>query len=282
MGRPRQAIPGLARAVFGRGPRVAHRPYPLAPDSFVPNGALAGLRPRRVLRRLVIGLWPRVLAQIVRSFYADRLGSVALLMCAVILTYGGGAAMFWFHAIYLGEGGPAISPWLHWALDSTAGFIGLTPPISIILPVAAWVTAPASGSINPAGSRRPIRFAVIGGVLLALVAAPGPVLHDTFLGRGTWLADQITEWWGGHEYHEWTGTPQEASIPVKIGQQIAAGALIYVCLMWIAVCLLRWLAPAPPQHSRVNARVGRPAEASRYRLGPTSAGPRRHTGGWST
>ena len=195
---------------------------------------------------------------VVGSFYADRLGWVALAVAAVVLTYGGGAAMFWFHAIYLGEGGPRISPWLHWSLDSTAGFVGLTPPIALILPVAAWLSAPANGSINPAGSRRPFRFALIGGILLALVAAPGPILHDNLIGRGTWLADEITERWGGHEYYHSVGVPYHAPVSVKIGQQIAAGVVIYVSLLWTVVHLLRLAHPPapPPRPRRAQRRWG--------------------------
>jgi hypothetical protein len=77
-----------------------------------------------------------------------------LALCAIALTYGGGAAMFWFHAIELGEGGPAISPWPHWGLDSTAGFLGLTPLIAVIVPVAAWAAVDAGGGCGPGGSPR--------------------------------------------------------------------------------------------------------------------------------
>jgi hypothetical protein len=73
------------------------------------------------------------------DYYRDRLARRALIVCALALAYGGGAVMFWVHAVYLGEKGPAISPYLHWALDSTAGFIGLTPPLAVILPLAAAV-----------------------------------------------------------------------------------------------------------------------------------------------
>lgn len=243
MGRSRYAIPGLARAVFGRGSRVVHRRLPLTPDGFVRPEALRQLRPSRVIPRLAYGLRPHVLRQLVRSFYSDRLAWAALVVCAVTLTYGGGAAMFWFHAIYLEEGGPEISPWLHWMLDSTAGLIGLTPPIAVILPLATWVTGRGPmGSINPAGSRRPTRFALVGGALLAFVTAPGPVLHDTFIGRGTWLADLITDRWGGHEHSYAVGTPQEASVLLEMGQQIAVGVVIYPSVMWITVRVLRGLA----------------------------------------
>ena len=47
----------------------------------------------------------------VRTFYAQHRGWRGLLISSLILTYAGGAVMFWYHAIYLGEGGPAISPW---------------------------------------------------------------------------------------------------------------------------------------------------------------------------
>jgi hypothetical protein len=166
--------------------------------------------------------------------------------------------MFWFHAIYLGEGGPSISPYLHWALDSTAGFLGLTPAIAIIIPLAAW-TAMEPG---PGGARigrvRAGRFALVGGVLLALVTAPAPLFHDNFLARGTWLGEHITDMWGGSQYvsahvhHE-----VEASPLFEMGQQVVAGIPTYIPLMFVGLLLARAMArlgrggvtPAPAEQS---------------------------------
>jgi hypothetical protein len=182
----------------------------------------------------------RYLAAVIRDFYGDPLAWLGLAICTVILTYIGGASMFWFHAMYLGEGGPAISPWLHWGLDSSAGFLGLTPFIAVIIPIAAWTAMlPGPGEIT-IGHVRAFRFALVGGVLLALVTAPAPLFHDTFLARGTWLADHITERWGGPEYltghvhHRDEGTPL-----ISMVQQIGWGIVTYVPLMLVALTAVR-------------------------------------------
>lgn len=169
----------------------------------------------------------------VRDYYADQVAWAGLALCTLVLTYGGGAAMFWFHAIHLGEGGPAISPWLHWGLDSTAGFLGLTPLIAVILPVAAWATVDAGGRVR-AG-----RFAVVGGGMLALVAAPAPLFHDTFLARGTWLAGRITELWGDPRYASVAAHHHHESPLFEMGQQVLAGVAIYVPLTWLGLMLAR-------------------------------------------
>jgi hypothetical protein len=179
---------------------------------------------------------------LMRDFYADPVAWAGLAVCTLILTYGGGAVMFWFHAIYLGEGGPAVSPYLHWALDSSAGFLGLTPPIALILPIAAWTAMEPGPWGDRIGRVRVGRFALVGGVLLAVVTAPAPLIHDSFLARGTWLADHITKMWGGpqyisgHVHHE-----AEASPVFEMAQQVVAGIPTYVPLMFIGLMMARGL-----------------------------------------
>lgn len=169
----------------------------------------------------------------VRAFYADRVAIGVLLLCGLVVGYGGGAVMFWFHSIYLNEGGPAISPWLHWFIDSTAGFIGLTPALAIVLPATAWLAARGT---SPIGS---LRYAVVAGTLLALLAAPAPIIHDEFIGRGTWMAQQMTELWG--HSHQPTGRKQEVSVVVAIEQQVAVGIPIYVAVLWLTVMSSRFV-----------------------------------------
>lgn len=141
--------------------------------------------------------------RLVKEFYRQPFAWLLLVVSDVTLVYGGGAAMFWYHSYLLGEGGPAISPYLHWFIDSTVGIVGLTPVLFVILPIAArvaWDAAPAHPHEGAEkivkGSVRPITFMAVGGLLFALATAPGPIVHDNLVGRGTWLAARITEWWG--------------------------------------------------------------------------------------
>jgi hypothetical protein len=184
----------------------------------------------------------RYLTSVIRDFYADPVAWLGLAVCTLILTYVGGASMFWFHAMYLGEGGPAISPYLHWGLDSSAGFLGLTPFIAIIIPIAAWTAIlPGPGGVT-IGRVRAGRFALVGGVLLALVTAPAPLFHDTFLARGTWLADHLTDLWGGPEYLTGHVHHRDEENPlIAMVQQVGWGILTYIPLMLVALMAMRVL-----------------------------------------
>jgi hypothetical protein len=215
-GRARRSARAAVRSVLGGG-----RDGPVAPRPPVHEWRL------------------RTLLTVVRGFYAEPVGWVALGVCTVLLTYGGGAVMFWFHAIYLGEGGPAISPWLHWLLDSTAGFLGLTPAIALILPVAAWLGTPSTdGAAGVPGDPTALaRCALVGGGVLALVTAPAPLLHDALIGRGTPLADRITHLWG-HGF-EATGERQDVSAVVEMAQQVTVGVPTYVLLLGLGLFVVR-------------------------------------------
>src|SRR5439155_8840188 len=103
---------GRATAAGATGP-VPEDSVP-SPGSILSPGAAAGWAVPRM----------RSFQDQLLAFYGDRLAWIALAVSAFIICYGGGAVLFWFHAIYLGEGGPAISPTAHWLLDSTAGLIG--------------------------------------------------------------------------------------------------------------------------------------------------------------
>jgi hypothetical protein len=170
---------------------------------------------------------------LVRGFYRDPVAWIGLAFFSLVLTYLGGAIMFWFHALYLGEGGPAISPWLHWALDSSAGCLGLTIPIAVILPVAAWAALDRHGHIN-AGV-----FSLVGGVLLALTTAPAPLFHNNFLARGTWLAERLTSLVGSQQYAVPVDVHEHESVLFEMAQQVVAGIPTYVPLMFIALMVAR-------------------------------------------
>src|ERR1051326_6950742 len=135
------------------------------------------------LSRLWWVLRPRRLVLLLRTFYRTGLAWRGFLITLALLAYGGGAVLFYFHAIVLGEKGPAISPVEHWLLDSTLGFIGLSPAVFLIVPLAAHATM---GTASAAGRVGRGPYAVLGGAMFALATAPGPLLHNLIVGRGTW------------------------------------------------------------------------------------------------
>jgi hypothetical protein len=169
------------------------------------------------------------------TYYRDPLSWTALLVTSVMLCYVGGGAMFWFHSEYLGEGGPAISWQTHWLLDSTVGFIALTPALALLLPLATWAATHVVGRLHPAAV--PIGYAAMVGTAFAMLTVPGPIAHDTLVGRGTWMADRVTEWLGDptapatpHVHYGWLA---------EVTQQLGFGLPLYVGLTSLAVLLLR-------------------------------------------
>jgi hypothetical protein len=190
-------------------------------------------------------LGPVSYLRVVRDFYSDPLGRVALLVSALFLTYVGGIVMFVLHAQILGELGPAILPVEHWAIDSTLGFIGLTPAVALILPgIVRFASAPRRPAYNITGRLQPARYALVGGALFALATAPGPLVHDLLVGRGTFLANHATSLLNG-------GTPtmagmemSEISPAMSIGSQILVGLPTYALLMWVSLVSVRALARA--------------------------------------
>jgi len=184
-----------------------------------------------------------VLATVVR-FYRDPLSWLALGVTTVVMCYLGGAAMFWYHAILLGEAGPAIAWYEHWLLDSTVAFVALTPALAVILPLAAW------GALTVARSRRwlPWLFAVAGGGAFALITTPGPIAHDLIVGRGTWLADRVTALVGDPAAPLAPAAHYPAGLDLL--QQIGAGLPLYIILMRLTVMMMQALVgwvrgPAP-------------------------------------
>jgi hypothetical protein len=132
--------------------------------------------------------------------------------------------MFWYHSVYLGEGGPAISPVLHWFVDSSAGFVFLTPVVAVVIPIAARTASRYSGKLSGA------YFAMTGGTLFALATVPGPVMHDNFVGRGTWLANEITRLWGDGSV---PGPSHHYTVPASLSLQLAFALPVYIALMWL-------------------------------------------------
>lgn len=183
---------------------------------------------------------PGELAKATLGYYREPFSWVVLLVTSAMLCYVGGGAMFWYHAEYLGEGGPAISWQYHWLLDSTFAFVVLTPALAVLLPLATWLTATTVGRLRPAAV--PAGFAALLGVAFAVLTTPGPLAHNLLVGRGTWVADQVTAWVGDpsapaspHQHH---------GVLAALTQQLGFGLPLYVSLACLTVVLLRSMASA--------------------------------------
>jgi hypothetical protein len=170
------------------------------------------------------GIWRAIV-----GFYRDPVAWVALLVTSLLLCYAGGAAMFFIHSIYFNEGGPAISPYLHWALDSTFGFVALTPIIAVLLPLATWLVR----------SRPKWSFVLVLGGLFALVTTPGPLAHDLIVARGTPIAMVITDYFGDPTMV--MAPPTHYSAAAKMAHQFLGGLPVYLVLSVVAYGLIRML-----------------------------------------
>ena len=169
-----------------------------------------------------LSLRPTAVAKLVFQYYRQPTSWLVLIITSLVMIYLGGAAMFWFHAIYLGEGGPAISPVLHWFIDSTAALL-LTPVLFILLPLASRYAKVSPQDLSPH------RFALFGGAIFAVATVPGPFVHNTFIGRGTYLADEVTRLWGdGRHIQPYTQFP----FAIEALLQVAFGLPLYIALMW--------------------------------------------------
>ncbi|MCE7007852.1 hypothetical protein LWC34_34280 [Kibdelosporangium philippinense] len=161
------------------------------------------------------------------EFYRDPLARVTLLVTSLLLCYVGGAAMFYVHAILFNEGGPAISPYLHWALDSSFGFIALTPIIAVLLPLAVWLIR----------DRPRWLFPLVLGVLFAVITIPGPLAHDMFVARGTPIAAFVTHHWGDPSII--MQPPTEYTAVAKMTHQFLGGLPVYLALSTVAYVSIR-------------------------------------------
>jgi hypothetical protein len=178
---------------------------------------------------LVVGAEPvhKGVVRAFAAFYRDPVAWVALLVTSLLLCYVGGAAMFYIHAIYFNEGGPAISPYLHWALDSTFGFIALTPIVAVLLPVSTWLVRRL-----PKWS-----FALVFGLLFAIVTIPGPLAHDLFVARGTPIAVVVTHYMGDPTVV--MPPPAHYSTALKMAHQFLGGLPVYLVLSTVAFFAVR-------------------------------------------
>lgn len=219
--------------------QAPHRSTPFDPRTvFLPPAPSTDTGPPRRLPH------PRELVGAVRTYYRDRLSWLALGVSSVVLCYGGGAAMFWYHSAYLGEGGPAISWQVHWLLDSTVGFVALTPALFLLLPLMTWLTTVTVARAHPTSA--PLVFAALMGGAFAALTTPGPIAHDLLVGRGTWLADQVTRV---------LGDPSAPVVPhheygmfAHLTQQFGFGLPLYIVTAYLAVLTVHAIA-APRQPS---------------------------------
>jgi hypothetical protein len=117
-------------------------------------------------------------------------------------------------------------------LDSTLGFVALTPVLVIILPAALW-------SLRQVRGRPQVALALYAGavgILFALATAPGPLLHTVVAGAGTPLAEAATDLFGhdaavaGQSLHAASHSPLGSALV-----QVGVGLPVYVALSWIAV-----------------------------------------------
>jgi hypothetical protein len=171
----------------------------------------------------------------VAQFYALSRQRVALLITSLVLCYGGGGALFWFHCIYRGEHGPAINPWAHWGLDSTLGFIGLTPAIVLLLPTVSWLLA------HPGSPAKLGPSALLLGSLFAVVTAPGPLAHDLLVGRGTGLAHVATKVIGYSARADHAHAVAHSLVDESL-LQVLVGIPVYTALAFLALVTVDQLA----------------------------------------
>jgi hypothetical protein len=176
-----------------------------------------------------------------RDFYADRRSRLSLLIGAPLLCYGGGAVMFEVHYGIRRECGPAINAAWHWLLDSTIGFIALTPLLAVLLPAAAIMVNRRTGGALAVPRLGP--HALLVGAGFALATAPGPFVHDKLASEHRPLARMATAFFGqdpaalAHNAHG-----LEHSMISEGLVQLAVGLPVYVTLLWLTVLLIRTLA----------------------------------------
>ncbi len=174
-------------------------------------------------------------------YYQSR-GSVAtLLVLNFTLSYLGGAFFFWVHAIMRGERGPQIAHWQHWLVDSSIAFIGLLPPLAVLLPLSR-VAASRMQQHFPAAPVTALRILCLG-IPFALVTAAGPLVHDLLVGEDTLAANWLTQTFGPTDGRSLT-TPGTEHAAVHsgghladVGVQLALGVPVYTLLVTAALLL---------------------------------------------
>jgi hypothetical protein len=212
---PDTGIPGASRQL----PNIARR-SDSAPYETSPVDARRRIRSARHRRPIT-----EVAASHLHDFYSLRTWQSTLVITAILLCYAGGGAMFYLHAIVMGEQGPAIAPVYHWLLDSTLGFIALTPALFFLIPATHHTLKHHAERHHP--------FAI--GAAFAIITAPGPIIHDETVGRGSPGAQLATNFFGrdtaviNPAAHIVTHT-----VFAECGLQVLVGLPVYIFLSYLA------------------------------------------------
>jgi hypothetical protein len=167
----------------------------------------------------------------------------SLVATSFALTYVGGAAMYWTHAVYRGEQGPPIAhPW-HWLLDSTLGFLALTPVLLVVIPLSRRMAAGRSAGAE----------AVALGGLFAFVTAPGPLLHGVIAGAGTPLARWATALVGSDPGVQSSHVHAvDHSAGSEVVTQLVVGVPVYITVAFLAGLVLRRVGRRQPSRSPLH------------------------------
>lgn len=219
-----------------------------------------------------------------RSFYSRPLSWLGVLVTSAALTYVGGGVMFWFHAIFRGEQGPAIGDVQHYLLDATLGFVALTPLVGLIVPATVPLVrrrGVAGRQVSTAG------FVVVIGLVFGVATGPGPLLHNQIVGGGTWLGDHAEAAFG----HDSSVAARNADAPHRSALtegalQVAVGVPVYILSALAAVTGVRALARRQADRAGGTgveaARPPGPAEPLRpVEPVPAEPGPHEGTAKWT-
>ena len=178
-------------------------------------------------------------AAVLGEFYRRPLAWMGVLVTSAVLTYGGGAVMFWFHAIFRGEHGPAIADVHHWLLDSSLGFVALTPVVALIVPLGVW----AASAVEPRRRVALRGYVVSVAVLFTLTTGPGPFLHNQVAGADTPVARMATSLFGHDMGVEARNMHVHDRSALAEGfLQIVVGLPVYLIATWLALGIVRRLA----------------------------------------
>jgi hypothetical protein len=187
---------------------------------------------------------------VVRSFYQRPVAWFALVVSAAFLTYGGGAVMFWLHAVVRGEAGPAIDNVHHWLLDSTLGFIALTPLLAVIVPLAAW-RARGEGRSADSG------YILVAATVFTAFTGPGPLLHNMVAGAGTPLANLATRIFGADAAAAARSMHAPSHSAWSEGLlQLFVGFPVYLACTWLALRFVRGCVRVTRPRPRASTSAG--------------------------